>query len=1020
MVFTSTTMQGQCNTHRRHLFDSMLHQLHPQKARTRLRTQVSGDSAPALTGKPSLEGPPKRPVRPAPPPVPPHPRRDTSKQRDNGKGRSNSLLDQQGPRQQRDKNEHNGRERYDNRGSAGRQQRRDVSRVSSQQPPLQSSPSQAPATDTEASSHSGVPDLASNQQNPDSASKSQAETQKSSSSQQQPTSSLQASPASAPPAARPQTPVPPLSRPPAPPALKSTALARPQPHSHAARQPQRQELPTSAKFSQRSAAPSSPFQPRPSAPSQLPSQAPSQSSQSPAAGQATQPSPAQPPANEQDGSALASSAAAPQAAPAAPPAPSNSAANIPVLAAKPGLRAPPSRPPPIDLDRFDAMRHRSNQRPDQSRQNGNGSNNGAARQPSTSGQAAPIPGAPVAQPLPVSRPSSRGGKRKESDDDDGKGKGKGRKPTGDEGRRKNKTRVDAGSRRVTRAERKQRRAAANEAGRPEKEEILEVGLEGMSVQDLADKLAVAPTEIVKALFMKGIMAQVNQVLDFETVQIAAEEFEVEILEKEEARLDDLARKTMDYVEEEDLEFLQPRPPVVVVMGHVDHGKTSLLDTIRKSKVAAGEAGGITQAIGAYTVGVDTEGDIKEVTFLDTPGHEAFSAMRARGARVTDVAIIVVAADDGVRPQTLEAISHAKAAEVPIVVAINKVDKDGANPERVKQELSEAGLLPEEWGGKTPMIPISAKKGTGVDDLLETVALVAEVEQLMSNPDRAAAGTVLEAHLDRRVGPIATLLVQTGTLRVGDVVVAGSAYGKVRSMKDNYGDKETASPSTAVQMSGLNAVPIAGDDFSVATSLDEGRKVAEVAAAAQRVDRLAGQAGGGSMVTTKSLASFDGDEDEELLQRLNVILKTDASGTLEAVKAALSGLPQGSVVLRYLLAVPNDITESDVDLAAASKGLILGFNVEPSEAVLAAAKHQGVTVRSYRVIYDLLDDMRAAMEGKLAALEQRIPIGEAEVRAVFGKGSKLVAGCMVTEGSLREDCFVVVGLPASLASDIVTN
>lgn len=653
------------------------------------------------------------------------------------------------------------------------------------------------------------------------------------------------------------------------------------------------------------------------------------------------------------------------------------------------------------------MRHRSNQRPDQSRQNGNGSNNGAARQPSTGGQAAPIPGAPVAQPLPGSRPASRGGKKKESDDDDGKGKGKGRKPIGDDGRRKSKTRVDAGSRRVTRAERKHRRAAAIEAGRPEKEEILEVGLEGMSVQDLADKLAVAPTEIVKALFMKGIMAQVNQVLDFETVQMAAEEFEVEILEKEEARLDDLARKTMDYVEEEDLEFLQPRPPVVVVMGHVDHGKTSLLDTIRKSKVAAGEAGGITQAIGAYTVGVDTEGDIKEVTFLDTPGHEAFSAMRARGARVTDVAIIVVAADDGVRPQTLEAISHAKAAEVPIVVAINKIDKDGANPERVKQELSEAGLLPEEWGGKTPMIPISAKKGTGVDDLLETVALVAEVEQLMSNPDRAAAGTVLEAYLDRRVGPIATLLVQTGTLRVGDVVVAGSAYGKVRSMKDNYGDKETASPSTAVQMSGLNAVPIAGDDFSVATSLDEGRKVAEVAGAAQRVDRLAGQAGGGSMVTTKSLASFDGDEDEELLQRLNVILKTDASGTMEAVKAALSGLPQGSVVLRYLLAVPNDITESDVDLAAASKGLILGFNVEPSEAVLAAAKHQGVTVRSYRVIYDLLDDMRAAMEGKLAALEQRVPIGEAEVRAVFGKGSKLVAGCMVTEGFLREDCFVVV-------------
>ncbi|DBA75090.1 TPA: hypothetical protein ACH3X1_010417 [Trebouxia sp. C0004] len=783
MVFTSTTMQGQCNTHRCHLFDSLLHQLHPPKARTRLRTQASDDNAPALTGKPSLAGPPKRPVRPAPPPAPPVPRRDTSKQHDNGNGGSSSFPDQQGPRQQRSRNGQNGRDRYDNKNSAERQQRRDVSRVSSQQPPSQSSPQQAPATDAAAPLHSGVPHLASTQQ---------AGTKEPSFPEQQPSSASQVSPASELPSARPQasvspptrTQAPPLppARPQVPSALNSSALARPQPYNQAARQPQRQELPSSAQFSQRSAAASS-FQPRPSAPFQPPSQAPSQSSpshssQSPAAGQATQASPAQPPAaNGQDGSA---SAAASQAAPAAPQAPSKPAANIPVLAAKPGLRAPPSRSPPIDLDRFDAMRHRSNQRPDQSRQNGSGSNNGAARQPSTGGQAAPVPGAPVAQPLPGSRPISRGGKKKESDDDDGKGKGKGRKPTGDEGRRKNRTRVDAGSRRVTRAERKQRRAAAIEAGRPEKEEILEVGLEGMSVQDLADKLAVAPTEIVKALFMKGIMAQVNQVLDFETVQIAAEEFEVEILEKEEARLDDLARKTMDYLEEEDLEFLQPRPPVVVVMGHVDHGKTSLLDTIRKSKVAAGEAGGITQAIGAYTVGVDTEGDIKEVTFLDTPGHEAFSAMRARGARVTDIAIIVVAADDGVRPQTLEAISHAKAAEVPIVVAINKIDKDGANPERVKQELSEAGLLPEEWGGKIPMIPISAKKGTGVDDLLETVALLAEVEQLMSNPDRAAAGTVLEAHLDRRVGPIATLLVQTGTLRVGDVVVAGSAYGKVTS------------------------------------------------------------------------------------------------------------------------------------------------------------------------------------------------------------------------------------------------
>lgn len=387
--------------------------------------------------------------------------------------------------------------------------------------------------------------------------------------------------------------------------------------------------------------------------------------------------------------------------------------------------------------------------------------------------------------------------------------------------------------------------------------------------------------------------------------------------------------------------------------------------------------------------------------------QAFSAMRARGARVTDLAIIIVAADDGVRPQTLEAISHAKAAGVPIVVAINKIDKEGANPDRVKQELTEVELIPEEWGGKTPMVAISAKKGNGVDELLETVLLVAELEELAANPERPGTGTVLEARLDRKAGPVATLIVQNGHLRVGDSIAAGSSYGKIRSMRTSGGDVSEIGPSIAAQVLGLNSVPQAGDEFEVFDSESRARQAAEAVEDARRLERLSEMAGGGNMVTLSSLASMDDEAEEQVLQRMNIILKADASGSCEAVKAALSALPQDTVMLRYLLAAPGDITASDIDLAIASGGMVLGFNVEPSDAVAAEAKKNSVTLRTYSVIYDLVDDVRAAMEGRLRTVEEKVKIGEATVKAVFGSGGRKAAGCVVTDGILSKDAAIVV-------------
>ena len=477
------------------------------------------------------------------------------------------------------------------------------------------------------------------------------------------------------------------------------------------------------------------------------------------------------------------------------------------------------------------------------------------------------------------------------------------------------------------------------------------------------------------------------------------------------RVQDMARKTTVFMEEDDLEFLQPRAPVVTIMGHVDHGKTSLLDYIRKTRVAAGEAGGITQAIGAYQVSPSIGGMPTPITFLDTPGHEAFSAMRARGARVTDIAVIMVAADDGVRPQTLEAISHAQAAGVPMVVALNKIDKEGANPERVKQELSNAGLLPEEWGGTTPVVPISAKRGTGVDALLETLLLVAEVTELSANPQRPARGTVVEAYMDKARGATATLLVQAGTLRPGDVVVCGPAYGRVRALLSDSGERvQEAGPSMPVQMLGLDCVPAAGDLFDVCADEEEAREraaqVRDSLLAARLLEQSSGQA---QRVSLGGAAGAAGGEDEEqAVQRLNVVLKTDVSGSLEAVKAATSAISQDRVQLRFLSAGSGEVSASDIDLASASGALVLAFNMPLADDIVTKAKQRGVDVRSYDIIYALVDDVKAAMEGLLKPVTERVPLGEAEVRGVFGSGSSgKVAGCMITSGKLVSKCMITV-------------
>ena len=556
----------------------------------------------------------------------------------------------------------------------------------------------------------------------------------------------------------------------------------------------------------------------------------------------------------------------------------------------------------------------------------------------------------------------------------------------------------------TTRQRQRRRAMELRAAREAKQvrpEMLVVPEDNLTVQELADMLSVESSEIIKSLFFKGIIATVTQSLDLPTIEAVADEFGVPVLQDD---VEEAAKKTGEMIEETDLKHLIRRPPVVTVMGHVDHGKTSLLDAIRKARVAAGEAGGITQHIGAYQVEIEHAGEARKLTFLDTPGHEAFTAMRARGTRVTDVAVLVVAADDGVRPQTLEAISHARAAEVPIVVAINKIDKEGSSADRVKQELSEQNLLAEEWGGEVVMVPVSAIKGENIDKLLEMILLVTEVEDLQANPDRLAKGTVIEAHLDKAKGPVATLLIQNGTLRTGDVVAAGPVLGKVRAMVDDGRSRlKEAGPSCAVEALGFNEVPTAGDEFEVYPDEKSARSVVGDRASDARATRLAQQ-----MASRRvSLTAMSGQASEGDLKELNLILKADVQGSVEAILGSLEQLPKDEVQVRVLLSAPGEITETDVDLAAASGAVVVGFNTSMASGAKRAADATGVDVRDYDVIYKLLEDIQLAMEGLLEPELVEESLGEAEVRAVFSIGKSAVAGCYVTTGKLQRNCKVRV-------------
>ncbi len=556
----------------------------------------------------------------------------------------------------------------------------------------------------------------------------------------------------------------------------------------------------------------------------------------------------------------------------------------------------------------------------------------------------------------------------------------------------------------TTRQRQKRRAMELKAAKEAKQvrpEMIIVPEDNLTVQELADKLSLESSEIIKSLFFKGITATVTQSLDLATIETVAEEFGVPVLQDD---IQEAAEKTVDMIESDDFDSLVKRPPVITVMGHVDHGKTSLLDSIRESRVASGEAGGITQHIGAYQVEFKHESKKKKLTFLDTPGHEAFTAMRARGTKVTDVAVLVVAADDGCRPQTLEAISHARAAKVPIVVAINKIDKEGASPDRVKQELSEKDLIAEDWGGDTVMVPVSAIKKQNINKLLEMILLVSEVEDLQANPDRSAKGTVIEAHLDKAKGPVATLLVQNGTLRSGDVLAAGSALGKIRAMVDEHGNRiKEAGPSFPVEALGFSEVPTAGDEFEVYPDEKTARAIVGDRATDARATKLAQQ-----MASRRvSLSSLSTQANEGELKELNLILKADVQGSVEAILGSLEQLPKNEVQVRVLLSAPGEITETDIDLAAASGSVIIGFNTSLASGAKRAADANDVDIREYEVIYKLLEDIQLAMEGLLEPDLVEESLGKAEVRATFAVGKGAIAGCYVQTGKLQRNCSLRV-------------
>lgn len=516
--------------------------------------------------------------------------------------------------------------------------------------------------------------------------------------------------------------------------------------------------------------------------------------------------------------------------------------------------------------------------------------------------------------------------------------------------------------------------------------------EGITVGELAEKLGQTPANVIKVLFLLGTMVTINSALNDEQVELICLEYGCEC--EKHVPVDEVNFENIEVVDDE--ADLQPRCPVVTIMGHVDHGKTTLLDTIRKSAVVDGEFGGITQHIGAYQVEVNG----KKVTFLDTPGHEAFTAMRARGAQVTDIVIIVVAADDGVMPQTKEAIDHAKAAEVPIVVAINKIDKEGADPERIKAEMAEEGLLPEEWGGDTVYCEISAKKKIGIEELLETLTVVAELADLKANPNRYAYGSVVEGKLDKGRGAVATLLVENGTLRASDPIVVGAAYGRVRQMLDDKGRViKEALPGTPVEITGLNEVPVAGDKFMVFETEKQARSVGETRMKAKiEKDRNSGAA--------LSLDDLYSQIKEGQIIDLNIIVKADVQGTAEAVKASLEKIDVDGVRVNVIRSTVGAISESDVILASASQAIIYGFNVRPDAKVRNKAEEENVEIRLHNVIYKMVEEIETAMKGMLAPEYHEVITGQVEIRQVI-KASKIgnIAGCYVTDGSIKRNCGI---------------
>ena len=517
--------------------------------------------------------------------------------------------------------------------------------------------------------------------------------------------------------------------------------------------------------------------------------------------------------------------------------------------------------------------------------------------------------------------------------------------------------------------------------------------DSITVKDLGQKIGVSPAELIKKLIKTGVMVTVNQSIDFDTAAVICAEYNIEV--KPVKELDEVI---FEDVVEDDPADLEIRPPIVTIMGHVDHGKTTLLDGIQKSRVAAREAGGITQHIGAYQV----EHQGRKITFLDTPGHEAFTAIRSRGAQVTDIAVLVVAADDGVMPQTVEAISHARAADVPIIVAINKMDLPNANPDRVKQELSEHGLIPEAWGGDTIMVEISALTLDGVDELLEMILLVSEMEELKANPNRKARGTVIEAKLDKHRGPVATVLINTGTLEIGDDFVVGCVYGRVRAIVNDRGENiDKAVPAQPVEIVGISEVPEAGDVLVVTEDEQTARQVAEIKRQKQREQELRGP-------VRANLEDLFAQIQEGQIQELNIILKADVQGSLEALRSSLEKLSTDEVRLNVIHKGVGGVSESDVQLAATAGAIIIAFNVRPDPNALRAAEREKVDIRGYRVIYDAIDEVKAAMSGLLEPEYKEEAIGRAEVRETFRvPGVGTVAGCYVMDGKVTRSANVRV-------------